>query len=401
MHNTSKENKTLEKPSCGGSIRQRPDGRFEGRICINGKRKSVYDKSYAECIKKIEQLFKEAERMKMNSNTDSLFEYASKWVVEYKLDYIEPSSYDRLDTMIRTQISQSDLADYNFDKITASQIKEFLINLISSEDQGGKGYSYSSMKRVYELLKDMYSFAYHNNEIDRNPMENVRLPRRSLCTKQVKETFSLTPDEIISLKAACLEKNEHNSLYKYRYGLIFMLMLNTGVRVGEMLALEWGDIDFHKGYIRINKAVQSNVINRSGKGNKRTYNVTAPKTKNGKRLIPLNDEILFLLDAIKMDNCIRKIETDLVCSSSTGGYATARNLQRSLENIVKNSDIGKHLWLHLLRHTFGSELIRNGIDISVVSKLMGHGNIYITYTKYIHVLQEDMVMAMNMTSISR
>ena len=400
MHNTSKDYKTLEKPSCGGSIRQRPDGRYEGRICINGKRKSVYGKSYAECVKKIEQLFEEAESKKMNPNTDSLFEYASKWVVDNKLDYIEPSSYDRLETMIRTQISQSALADYNFDKVTTSQIKEFLINLILSEDQGGKEYSYSSMKRVYELLKDMYSFAYHNNEIDRNPMQNVRLPRRSLCAKQVKETFALTPDEIASMKEACLEKNELNPLYKYRYGLIFMFMLNTGLRVGEMLALEWRDINFDKGYIRINRAIQSNVINRSGKGNKRTYNVTTPKTNNGYRLIPLNDEILFLLDEIKTDNCKRGILTDLVCSSSTGGYATARNLQRSFDSVVDNSGIGKHLWLHLLRHTFGSELIRNGIDISVVSKLMGHGNIYITYTKYIHVLQEDMVLAMNMTSIS-
>ena len=240
-----------------------------------------------------------------------------------------------------------------------------------------------------------------NNEIERNPMEIVRLPRKSLCSKQVKETFSLTPDEIALLKEACLEKKADDALYKYRYGLIYLFMLNTGLRVGEMLALEWQDIDLEKGYININKAIQSNVINRSGNGNKRTYNLTVPKTKNGYRLIPLNEEIMFLLEEIKADNYKRGIKTALVCSSSTGGYPTARNLQRSLEIIVNNSGIERHIWLHLLRHTFGSELVRKGIDISVVSKLMGHGNIHITYTKYIHVLQEEIVMAMNMGSISK
>ena len=391
MH-TSKEKKKLKKPSCGGSIRQRPDGRYEGRICIKGKRKSVYGKSYAECVRKMEELF--------GVNTDSLYEYAVKWIIENKLNYVEPSSYDRLETMVKIQIAQSDLSNLNFDKITAKQFKEFLMKQIAPKDQGGMGYGYSTMKKVYELLKDMYSFAYHNNEIERNPMEIVRLPRKSLCAKQVKETFSLTPDEIMLLKEACLEKKANSTLYKYRYGLIYLFMLNTGLRVGEMLALEWQDIDFEKGYININKAVQSNVINRSGNGNKRTYNLTAPKTKNGYRLIPLNEEILFLLEEIKADNCKRGIKTALVCSSSTGGYPTARNLQRSLEIIVNNSGIERHLWLHLLRHTFGSELVRKGVDISVVSKLMGHGNIYITYTKYVHVLQEEAIMAMNMSTIS-
>ena len=383
---------SLKRPSCGGSIRQRPDGRYEGRVSINGKRKSVYGKSYAECVKKMKQLFA--------LNTDSLYQYASKWIIENKLDYVEPSSYDRLETMVKIQLAQSDLANLNFDKITAKQFKEFLIQQIEPIDKGGMGYGYSTMRKVYELLKDMYSFAYHNNEIERNPMEIVRLPRKSLCAKQVKETFSLTPDEIMLLKEACLEKKANSTLYKYRYGLIYLFMLNTGLRVGEMLALEWQDIDFEKGYININKAVQSNIINRSGNGNKRTYNLTAPKTKNGYRLIPLNEEILFLLEEIKADNCKRGIKTALVCSSSTGGYPTARNLQRSLEIIVNNSGIERHLWLHLLRHTFGSELVRKGVDISVVSKLMGHGNIYITYTKYVHVLQEEAIMAMNMSTIS-
>lgn len=394
-------NTTVKKrPSCGGNIRQRADGRYEGRISINGIKKSVYAASYAECERKLKKVVREIERGRINPQTDSLYEYASKWIVENKLDELEPSSYDRLETMINTQIANSEISDVQFGSVTAAQFKDFFNNLINPKNASGRAYSYSTTKRVYELLKNMYKISYDNGDIRFNPMSEVKLPKQSKCVKKTKETFSLTPHEIQALREACLEQANNGLLYKYRYGLVFLLILNLGLRVGEMLALEWSDIDESKGILKINKAVQSNVKNRSEKGNKRTFNVTHPKTKNANRLIPLNDEIIFLLNEIKKDNCRRGIITELVCCSSTGGYATARNLQRSFDVIVENSGIKKHLWLHLLRHTFGSEMIRNGVDVSVVSKLMGHGDIYTTYTKYIHVIEEETVKAMNIASIS-
>ena len=71
-----------------------------------------------------------------------------------------------------------------------------------------------------------------------------------------------------------------------------------------------------------------------------------------------------------------------------------RNLQRSLDRIIKSAKIPEKISLHTLRHTFGSALIRQGVGVEVVSKLMGHANITITYKKYIHVLQEQQAMAM-------
>lgn len=393
-------NTTVKKSSSVGSIRQRPDGRYEGRFSIKGVRKSVYAPSYAECERKIKKYFKDSERGKINPKTDSLYEYALKWIVEYKFDELEPSSYDRLETMINTQIANSGLAKEQFGKIMPAQFKDFFNNLIDPKNKSDKAYSFSTTKRVYELLKNMYKMAYNSGDITFNPMSEVKLPKQSKCVTKTKETFSLSPSEIQSLKEACLQKSGNDLLYKYRYGLIFMLMMNLGLRVGEMLALQWSDIDLDKKFLKINKAVQSNLKNRSSQGNKRTFNVSQPKTKNAIRLIPLNDEIELILDEIKTDNCRRGIISELVCCSATGGYATARNLQRSFDSIVESSGINKHLWLHLLRHTFGSELIRNGVDVSVVSKLMGHGDIYTTYTKYIHTIEEETVKAMNIKAIS-
>ena len=78
---------------------------------------------------------------------------------------------------------------------------------------------------------------------------------------------------------------------------------------------------------------------------------------------------------------------------------TSRNLQRSLDRIVKRTGIEKRVTLHTLRHTFGSTLLRRGVNIAVVSKIMGHANITITMKKYIHVLQEEEAKAMNMVKV--
>ncbi|MCD8218231.1 MAG: tyrosine-type recombinase/integrase, partial [Clostridiales bacterium] len=88
-----------------------------------------------------------------------------------------------------------------------------------------------------------------------------------------------------------------------------------------------------------------------------------------------------------------------VACTGVGTRNTARNLQRSLDRLVRNAEIEEHITLHILRHTFGSTLIRRGVGIEVVSKLMGHANITITYNKYIHVIQEEEAKAMNLTPI--
>ena len=80
---------------------------------------------------------------------------------------------------------------------------------------------------------------------------------------------------------------------------------------------------------------------------------------------------------------------------NTGQRVTAKNMQRSLTRLVKRAGITKNITLHTLRHTYGSTLLRRGVPIEVVSSLMGHANISITYNKYIHVLHEERVKAVD------
>lgn len=93
------------------------------------------------------------------------------------------------------------------------------------------------------------------------------------------------------------------------------------------------------------------------------------------------------------------ITSKYIACTKVGTMNTSRNLQRSLNRIVKDTGVPDGITLHTLRHTFGSSLVRHGVGIEVVSKLMGHANITITYLKYIHVIQEQEAKAMDMVTI--
>ena len=168
-----------------------------------------------------------------------------------------------------------------------------------------------------------------------------------------------------------------------------------------MLALEWTDVDLDNHIITINKTIQTQVAEVKD-GHIIDYNnilKKSAKTKNGKRVIPINDITVSYFKELQQYDIRNDIISPYVTSTRTGTRNTTRSLQRSLDRLVKRSGIDHKVSLHILRHTFGSTLLRKNISIEVVSSLMGHANITITYNKYIHVIQEEKAKAMTMTQI--
>lgn len=148
----------------------------------------------------------------------------------------------------------------------------------------------------------MYDEAIAEKELNYSPMYGVVLHSKSICTVPAKETFSLTPQQIKTLKDICLTKNQDGT-YKYRYGLIVLLMLNLGVRVDEMLVLDFQDFNETDKVVKISKSFQSNTKYRGeDKYIKRVCCIKEPKTKNSNRVIPYGKEVDRLLQDIKEDN---------------------------------------------------------------------------------------------------
>ncbi len=387
-----REQKRKNNPWHEGSIRKRKDGRYEGRITFNRVTKYTYGKTEFECEKKLRAIIRELKK-ELNPDGFTIYDYCL-YYLKNKQYVIEVSTYNRIECIIETQIKDSVIANQRLGNIRSDELQRFFNSLAIDEV---KEYSYGTIKIIYTFIAGVFSYAIKNGNIRFNPMLIVRLPKERYCKCKRKETFSLTPEQIKKFKAACLIKNKTNDSYRYRYGIILLLLLNTGIRIGEMLALEWNDIDFDNKIIRINKSMQYNV--KVEEVEKRQIYIKEPKTKRSIRVIPINNEIKFILDEIVKMNERNDIVTSFVCSDENGNYSRARSLQRSMKMIIANTDL-PDIWIHLLRHTFGSELLRKGVDITIVSRLMGHSNTTTTYNIYIHVLDEEFVKAMDLPWIS-
>lgn len=236
--------------------------------------------------------------------------------------------------------------------------------------------------------------------ICKNPCDNVVLPVESCIETKTKEQVTLNDSEIAEFKEAAIARYKTTNDYKSRDAIVLLIMLNLGLRVGEMLALEWDDVNLNENLIYINKTVQSNIKNFSSTGKSQYSRVkSSTKTHSGIRVIPINNTVANYFEELKMYDNKKGITSRYVCATHAGTQNTSRNLQRSLDRLVNNTNIRKKVTLHTLRHTFGSTMLRRGVSIEVVSKLMGHSNINITYTKYIHVIQEQKAKAMQMVSI--
>lgn len=164
----------------------------------------------------------------------------------------------------------------------------------------------------------------------------------------------------------------------------FRTLAFTGMRVGELLALTWKDIDFNDNYIKINKTL--------ARGKNRRLYVEQPKTKNSKRDIPVDDETMNILKKWRLEqrkwlltlgiNTLSK--NQLVFSNQKNEYLQLSKPRKWLEVIIKQNNL-KRITIHGLRHTHASLLLEAGANIKDVQERLGHSSIQITMDLYIHI----------------
>lgn len=378
-------------------IKTRSDGRFEGRMTVEGKRKSFYGntktevkKKAKEYLMKVENGYKEPEKIKLN-------EYIEYWLKKYKLNKIEPPSYSRIYSVYENQIKNT-IGNMLIGSIKTSDIQNLIDEYANPTSNNTKSLSLSGLKKIIHLLRPCMNKAVFEGIIENNPCDEVILPISSCIKVQTKEQIALDDSQIEEFKKVALSKYKKGE-YKSRDAFVLLLMLNLGLRVGEAIALKWDNFDLENRIVYINKTMQSNIIDFS-KDKKRYSRIKdSTKTSGGVRVLKLNDSAMFYISELQEYDKRNGITYSYLCSTHNNTLNTPRNLQRSLDRIIKKTNIKEPVSLHTLRHTFGSVLVRRGIGIEVVSKLMGHSNINITYQKYIHVVQEQKAKAMDMINV--
>lgn len=366
-----------------GSISQRKDGSWTARIDIGvtpeGKRKikAFYGKTENEVKKKLREFKKELARNEYKEiKKMTVAELANEWL-NTKLYEIKAGSYDRIEATVNNQIIPL-IGHYQITSIEPNDI-QYVINSLVQQD-----YSYSIIHKAYNAINASFRYACDKQYIFQNPVKNITMPKQKQKQKSDIEYFS--DDETATIVEIATAKYKTGK-YIYKHGYAIPLLLNTGMRVGELLALKWENVDFDTKQIRI-VATRNQTIDRSGNTKKYVVSDNSTKTSSGYRTIPMNKQAYDCFIYFKNLG----YTNGYVMANSNNNVVSYRNLSRALSQILKKANIN-HGSLHSLRHTFATKLFQNGIDAKVISDLLGHSDISITYNIYTHVIKEQKMKA--------
>ena len=376
--------KRREKGS--GGLTKRKDGTWQGKfdagVKADGKRdiKYVYAKTQPECKKKLRELIRQIQKSDyVTVRKGSVQKYMDEWFNTTKKSNLKPKSVDRLEGTLRYDVYPY-IGDIQLANLKAKDVQD-MINKLKAD-----GKAYSTIKKAYEAVNACFKTGVKQKTVASNPAEGVSLPSRSLFPR--KEIPFYKQEEAALLCEQSMQRWS-NGTRKYRLGAYVPLMINTGLRIGELLGLQWErDVDLENKTI----TVRSNLVrtkNREDDSKKYTLmEQDSVKTTAGQdRVIPLNTQAYNALTDLQQITGASKY----VMATKSGEHLSPRNADRTLRTIAEHAGFPeeKIYGPHALRHTFATLLLSNGTDIKTVSKLLGHSDVSVTYNTYIHVIESQ------------
>ncbi len=220
-----------------------------------------------------------------------------------------------------------------------------------------------TVRDIITKLKEIINFY----EEEHNTKLNIK--KMSLPKMNKKEIQILSNKEKQKLEKYCIEQNSLKSL-----GIL--ICLNTGLKIGEVCALRWENIDFESKKIHIEKTIERIY---SKEENKTIVIIDTPKSITSVRTIPINSKLYNILKQIRG----KSKKTDFVLTGSSEHYVEPRNYQYHFKEILKRNKVKKYKF-HTLRHTFATNCIEAGMNIKFLSEILGHADVSITLNIYVH-----------------
>lgn len=300
------------------------------------------------------------------------------WLNEWLTHYIKPSSKQRTFEQY-SKVAQIHILPYLGDivltDLTPFVLQKFITDLTTNGNKRtGKGLSPNFIKTILSVIQNSLKTAHLVGYLPEYSANKIKRPK--IVEKQV-ECFSIQEQKKIEEAALSAKKD------KYR-GIV--LCLYTGLRIGELLALTWNDIDFDKSILSVTKTCHDG--NENGK---HIRIIDTPKTENSRRQIPLSKTLVKMLkDMKKKSNC------EFVIADGKKPVFT-RSYQRTFELLLKKLGL-PHKGFHSLRHTFATRALECGMDVKSLSEILGHKNATITLNRYAHSLWEHKAEMMNKLS---
>lgn len=355
-------------PKKGENITKRKDGRYEARYVKErdelGKIKKygfVYARSYLEVKQKREEKLKSFKTENFNKTVyekDTLTDSIKIWLNTKIL--LKDSSYTNYYSIIYSKIIPF-FKDIKITNLNEKKVIEF-IKYLQNQKLGNK-----RIKDILLVLKQFFN--YKNINI------KIQLPKISN-----KKIITLSSDEIKTI-----EKAAKNSDDIKIFAILFVLF--TGLRIGELCALKWKDIDLKNKVIHISKTL-IRVKNKDNNSNYKTKIILdTPKTQTSVRDIPINQAILPYLKKFKKDD-----NNYFLTGNDT--FITTKKYYLFYLNFLKSLAIKKYNF-HILRHTFATRSLLCGVDIKSLSEILGHSSVKTTLDLYVHVNNKEKLFQIN------
>ncbi len=357
-----------------GTVRLRKDGRWEARVVVGydergfPKTKNVLAKSKNECVEKLEVLKAEiGASAKTKCTSDMPFgEWVDYWYQTYCKNTLKEYTQITYEERIYKQIIPK-IGDTPLNQVTAGTLEKFYAHLkadgrLIRRETYGPGLANSVIRSIHAHCRAALEKAKSEGLIRQNPAVNCKLP-----PKKSPEIEILSPEEMQRL----LIQAKEDGFYE-----MFLLDLSTGLRRGELLGLQWKDIDFEKGTLSVNKQV---------KYIKRELRIMPPKTQAANRTLVLPPQLLAVLKEYR-----EKVNSIWLFPSPRKDEDVPRDptaCRKALAKILERADC-KHVPFHALRHTFASHAFHYGMDVKTLASTIGHESVETTLNVYVHSSDE-------------
>jgi len=385
-----------------GTYRQRPDGRWEGRLAYtdddgNRKRLSFYGASQEEARSKLEEA---ARRLRQGDPAKDSRMTVAAWCDQWCATTLEasdrkPTTKALMRTMLNTHVKTCRIADMPLAKLRASHLEAWVLELrkrtktatVGGEQVTVPALSPATVQRAFRVLSVVLDGAVRDEHLAVNPARKVPQPKAERG-----EAHVLSVDEVRRILESAREMDEDARGRRSHNFPLFALIAATGMRKGEALALRWSDIDLDGGVIHV-RGTLSRVGNR--------LVVTTPKTRAGKRTLHISDGLVAVLRAHRLAQLEDRMraanvweDTGHVFTTGLGTPRDPRGVLRSMEAAARRAGVSG-VNVHTLRHSAATAMLDSGVHVKAVSVILGHAGTQVTTDIYAHLTDQTARKALN------
>ncbi len=299
-------------------------------------------------------------------------EWLHTWLEMYVKPTVKKKTYVNYYNVIMTHILPS-LGKHEFEELTFSVLQNYVLELTENGNKlTGAGLAPSTVGLIVSILQKSLRFAVEVGVAERQFSDHIKRPRVS---ENKTECFSVAEQHRI--EAEILSKPPNKKL-----GIL--LCLYTGVRIGELLALKWSDVDLQSKTITVRATCRDGYPDGI-----LTKILDSPKTASSRRMIPIPKQIVPHLRALKKGS-----KSEYVISNPGGEIVSVRSYQKLFETMLARLGIPRKCF-HTLRHTFATRALECGMDVKTLSEILGHKSPNVTLNRYAHCMLEHKTAMMN------